>query len=96
MNLTQFSSLLPMSKRTIEKVKDQELLNPIVSDRVLQIATLYQMGKVVFGDTSSFQQWIDTPLLALGNQKPMDILNNDTGLSIIKDLVGRIQHGVYS
>ncbi len=96
MNLTQFSSLLPVSKRTIEKVKDKELLNPIVSDRVLQIATLYQMGKVVFGDTASFQQWIDTPLLALGNQKPIDILNNDTGLSIVRDLVGRIQHGVYS
>jgi putative toxin-antitoxin system antitoxin component (TIGR02293 family) len=96
MNLTQFSALLPVSKRTIEKVKDQELLNPLVSDRVLQIATLYQMGKMVFGDTASFQQWLDTPLLALGNQKPIDILDNDTGLSIVRDLVGRIQHGVYS
>ena len=96
LNLTRFSSLLPVSKRTIEKVKDQELLNPIVSDRVLQIATLYQMGSLVFGDNESFQLWIDTPILALGNQKPLDILDNDTGLAIVRELVGRIQHGVYS
>ena len=33
LNLTEFSALLPVSKRTIEKVKDADLLSPQVSDR---------------------------------------------------------------
>ncbi|MEQ6119376.1 antitoxin Xre/MbcA/ParS toxin-binding domain-containing protein [Reichenbachiella sp. MALMAid0571] len=96
MNLTEFSSLLPVSKRTIEKVKDQELLSPQVSDRVLQIGTLFQYGTDVFEDAASFQAWLHTSLIALGGKKPVSLMNNDTGISIVRDLLGRIEHGVYS
>lgn len=96
LNLTEFSSLLPVSKRTIEKIKDDELLSPVVSDRVLQIGALYQMGITVFGTSASFREWIASPLLALGGKKPLEFLDNDTGISIVRDLLGRIEHGVYS
>lgn len=96
LNLTQFSAFLPVSKRTIEKAKDQELLSPIVSDRVLQIASLYQYGTNVLGSNLSFQEWLQSSLISLGGKKPIDFMNNDTGISLIKDLLGRIEHGVYS
>lgn len=96
MNLTEFSSLLPVSKRTIEKVKDKELLSPQVSDRVLQIASLYQFGNTLFGSPHLFNEWLHTSLLALGGKKPFDFMHNDTGISYVKDMIGRIEHGVYS
>ena len=96
MNLTQFSALLPVTRRTIEKVKDEELLSPLVSDRVLQIASLFNHGMSVFGSTSSFRDWLHTSLIALGSQKPIDFIDNDTGISLVRDLLGRIEHGVYS
>lgn len=96
LNLTAFSSLLPVSKRTIEKAKDSELLSPAVSDRVLQIASLYDFGATILGSTDAFKEWVQTPLIALGSKKPIQFINNDTGISMIKDLLGRIAHGVYS
>ena len=96
LNLTQFSKLLPASKRTIEKTKDQDLLSPTVSDRVLQIASLYQFGSNVLGDNQQFQAWLQAPLIALGGKKPIDFINNGTGISMINDLLGRIEQGVYS
>ncbi len=96
LNLSQFSRLLPVSKRTIEKAKDQDLLSPVVSDRVLQIASLYQYGSNVFESNQSFQSWLQSPLIALGGKEPIDFMNNDTGISMVKDLLGRIEHGVYS
>lgn len=96
LNLTEFSALLPVSKRTIEKVRNRELLSPAVSDRVLQIASLYKHGADVFGDVVMFQDWLRSPLIALGGKKPIEFMNNDTGLSIVRDLLGRIEHGVYS
>jgi putative toxin-antitoxin system antitoxin component (TIGR02293 family) len=96
MSLTAFSALLPVSKRTIEKVKDQELLSPQVSDRVLQIASLYQYGSMVLNDRASFQDWLNTSLMALGGKCPLDFMDNDTGISIIRDILGRVEHGVYS
>ncbi len=96
LNLTEFSALLPVSKRTIEKAKNKDLLSPVVSDRVLQIVSLYQYGKDVFGDIESFKGWLQSPLIALGSKKPIEFMNNDTGISFVRDLVGRIAHGVYS
>ena len=96
LNLTEFSALLPVSKRTIEKTKDRDLLSPVVSDRVLQIASLYQFGSNVIGSNQLFQEWLQSPLIALGGKKPIHFINNDTGISMIKDLLGRVEHGVYS
>ncbi len=96
LNLTEFSALLPVTKRTIEKFKDEDLLSPIVSDRVLQIASLYQHGADVLGDVSIFKDWLNTPLIAIAGKRPIEFMNNDTGISIIHDLLGRIAHGVYS
>lgn len=96
MNVTAFSKLLPVSKRTIEKVKDQELLSPQVSDRVLQIAALYQFGSEILGSNSSFQDWMDTPIIALGGKKPISFLDRETGISMVNDTLGRIAYGVYA
>lgn len=96
LNLTEFSKLLPASKRTIEKAKDGELLSAPVSDRVLQIAALFQHGAEIFGSIDIFKQWLQSDLLALANQKPYDYLDNGTGIAIVQDLLGRIEHGVYS
>ena len=96
LNLTEFSKFLPVSKRTIEKVKDKELLSPQVSDRVLQIATLYQQGIALLGSTSVFKEWMNSPIIALGNKKPINLMDNGTGIAIIHDLLGRIEHDVYS
>ncbi|MEQ9402085.1 MAG: DUF2384 domain-containing protein [Cyclobacteriaceae bacterium] len=96
LNLTEFSALLPVSKRTIEKSKDEDLLSPVVSDRVLQIASLYQHGADTLGDVTAFKDWLNTPLISLAGKKPIEYMNNDTGISMVNDLLGRISHGVYS
>lgn len=96
LNLTQMSALLPASRRTIEKVKDDELLSPVVSDRVLRLASLFRYGHTVFGSRALFQQWLKSPVLALGGKPPMDFIHNDTGISMVQDVLGRIEHGVYS
>ncbi|MEO9804588.1 MAG: antitoxin Xre/MbcA/ParS toxin-binding domain-containing protein [Reichenbachiella sp.] len=96
MNLTEFSEFLPVSKRTLEKIKEEELISATVSDRVLQIAALFQHGAEVLGNMDAFKSWLQTELLSLANKRPMDFMDNGTGLSIIHDLLGRIEHGVYS
>ena len=96
LNLTEFSALLPVSKRTIEKVKDADLLSPQVSDRLLSLISLYQFGDQVLGDKELFKLSLKTPILALSSKRPLDFLNNETGISLVRDLLGRLEHGVYS
>ncbi|MFY0626368.1 MAG: DUF2384 domain-containing protein [Reichenbachiella sp.] len=78
------------------KVKAQDLLNPTVSDRTLQIATLFQHEIEVFERVEMFKEWLKSPLIALGQKQPYELMNNSTGIAIIHDLLGRIEHGIYS
>lgn len=96
LNLTAFSKLLPVSKRTLEKIKDKELISAPVSDRILQIAALYEYGIEVLGSKVAFQAWLDTRLMALADKKPFELMDTGSGLSIVEDLLGRIEHGIYS
>lgn len=95
-NLTEFTKLLPVTRRTIEKSKNTDLLSPAVSDRVLQIVALFDHGETVFGNVSSFKDWISTTSIALGGKRPMDFMDSDTGISLVNDQLGRIAHGVYA
>lgn len=96
LNITQFSSLLPVSKRTIEKVKDHELLRADVSDRTLELGALFQHGVEVLGSLQAFQEWLQSPIVSLGSQRPFQFLDRSSGISLVNDTLGRIAHGVYS
>lgn len=96
LNITQFSSLLPVSKRTIEKVKDHELLRTDVSDRTLELGALFQHGVEVLGSLQAFHEWLQSPIVSLGSQRPFQFLDRSSGISLVNDTLGRIAHGVYS
>jgi putative toxin-antitoxin system antitoxin component (TIGR02293 family) len=48
------------------------------------------------GDRDAASEWMSTPLPALGGSTPNDALNTDSGVREVENLIGRIEHGVYS
>ena len=96
LNITQFTSLLPVSKRTIEKVKDNDVLRTDVSDRTLELGALFQHGVEVLGSLEAFHQWLQSPIVSLGSQRPFEFLDRSSGISLVNDTLGRMAHGVYS
>ena len=50
----------------------------------------------VLGLRASAQRWLATPNTALGGINPESLLGTDRGLKDVEDLLGRIEHGVYS
>jgi putative toxin-antitoxin system antitoxin component (TIGR02293 family) len=96
LSIKELSELLPVSLRTIQRYKDDDLLDPSVSEHALQIAEVLSKGSRVFNDIESLQQWLHTPAVALGNKTPLSFLDTGFGARIVTDLLGRIEHGVYS
>lgn len=50
----------------------------------------------VFQDTENAHKWLNTPNRALDNKIPMNLLQNPTAAQMVLDVLGRIEHGVYS
>ena len=73
------------------------LLSSDESDRVYRIAAAYRSALQLFeGDAESARRWIKEPAKALGGDTPLEHLNTEAGAAEVRDLIGRIEHGVYS
>ncbi len=67
-----------------------------ISERILALTDLYSYGYEVFESEDKFNSWLFLPNKALGNKKPFDIIDNQFGREEIKNILGRIEFGIYS
>lgn len=68
----------------------------ISSKKILELLKLFNKGNEVFGDESNFKNWLQEESIALGRQKPIDILQTSKGIQIIWEELTRIEHGIFS
>lgn len=83
----------PVSTRTLCRYKKQKKLSPSISERLVELAELFSIGIGVFEKADLFYLWLRSPSVALGN-KPINLIGNAIGIDILKDELGRIEHGV--
>ncbi len=96
LSLKELSTLLPVSLRTIQRYKDDERLEPNISEKALLIAEVLGRGIDVISSVEMLQHWLHTTSIALGNRTPISLLDTSFGARMVTDLLGRIEHGVYS
>lgn len=94
-SLPEWSSFLHLSERTIQRYKkENKTFDALQSERIVEIKLLYNYGSMVFGGSTGFNTWLDTESLALGRVKPKSLLDSSFGIGLLKDELGRIEHGV--
>jgi putative toxin-antitoxin system antitoxin component (TIGR02293 family) len=89
------------------KVREQRRLSPDESERVLGVARLVaQVEQMVggagtgagpaFGAARWVAAWLDTPLPALGGERPASLMDTAAGREIVAGLVAQLQSGAYA
>lgn len=92
----QLASILSVARATLINKKGTEKFNSTLSEKIVGLADIYSYGYEVFEDEVRFNQWIFRPNQALNGQTPFDLIDNQFGREEVKDLIGRIDYGVYS
>jgi len=95
LNDKELIKILPISKRQLERYPPSHNLNKEITSHLLQIIQLYQKGYKLFG-TDKFNLWIRTQNKILNHHKPIELMDTSIGIEMIEDVIGRIEHGVYS
>jgi putative toxin-antitoxin system antitoxin component (TIGR02293 family) len=90
------AAILSVARATLINKKGAAKFNPTLSERILALADIYSYGYEVFEDQDRFNEWIFRPNRSLGGQAPYDILDNQYGREEVKNIIGRIDFGVYS
>lgn len=61
--------------------------------RMLEIETL---ANRVFGDEQKAEAWLQRSNASLSGQKPADLLKDELGTAVVRELLERIDHGIFA
>jgi putative toxin-antitoxin system antitoxin component (TIGR02293 family) len=80
----------------VARRKKEERLRADESDRLFRVARIAVQATEVLGSVEKASRWLHRPNLALGDQAPLKLLDTDIGARQVEEILGRIEHGVYS
>lgn len=87
---------LSVTRSTLINKKGEQKFNDHISEGIIAVAEIYSFGYEVFENKNNFNQWMFAANQALGGAAPFDFMDNQFGRDEIRNLIGRIAHGVYS
>lgn len=91
------AGVLGIPERTLARRKKDNRLSPHESERLLRMARLFDQTLSLFGgDREAAVNWLRTPKKALRNQSPFHFARTEIGAREVENLIGRIEHGVFS
>lgn len=94
--IDQICDLVHISARTLQRKDESESLGPLVSERALDLANVLVQGVNALGSLKAMQSWLIAIRPALGGSTPLSLLDTSLGCELVSDVLGRIEHGVYS
>lgn len=91
------ADLVGIRARTLQRRREAGLLSAQESERLYRYIRLYRRTLEVFdNDVESARDFLSTPQPGLEGQVPRDFARSELGADAAMDLLGRIEHGVYT
>lgn len=90
-------TIFQISVRTLQRFEAHQNLSPSLTEKVLELNEIFEMGQDVFGKEHTLTtKWLQEPNEALGKVSPLSLLDTHAGFQQVKQVLGRLMHGVYS
>ncbi len=95
--LTRLADILGIPERTLARRKVSRRLTPEESERLLRISAVFEDAVDLFeGDVAAAVNWLTTPRKALGDRPPLTYARTEPGAREVENLIGRLEHGIFS
>lgn len=93
----KLAASIGMSPRTLTRRKKENKLTASESDRLVSISRLLSLSVELFeGNKAQAFSWFGNANRALGNISPLEMAATETGTREVENLIGRLEHGVFS
>ena len=81
--------------RTLSRRKDAGQPEAMESDRLVRLERVFAHAVEVFETTERARDWLETPNRALGDHRPLELLETDAGAREVYEALGRVDHGIF-
>lgn len=97
LNDNDWANILDTTTRTLDRYKkDNKSFSSTQTEKIIEIQQLMKFGAKVFGDITKFNNWLVRENAGLGNITPKSLLDTSIGKGLIKDSLGKIEHGIFA
>jgi len=97
LSLQDWSGYLEISLKSLQRYqKESRRFKPIHSEKIMELAEVMVTGMEVFDDGEKLRLWMETPSLALGHKRPLDLIRNSYGKELVIRELMAIEHGIFS
>ena len=93
---TELAGVLGIAERTLARRRKRGVFTAEESAKLLRLARSLSRATEVFEKGEAAVDWLKRPNRALGHARPLDLLDTDIGGENVLDVLGRIEHGVFS
>lgn len=93
----EWSNYLGISTRTLDRYKIGVKKFPSrQSERIIEIKRLLNYGESVFENWENLMYWMSTNNIPMGGVIPKELLDTSMGINMVRDQLGRIEHGIFA
>lgn len=97
LTLDRIKQAAGISEGSFARRKKSGRLSQQESERMVRLGRVFDHAASLYdGDQIGAREWLETPIPALGNQRPLDLAQTEPGAREVEDLIGRIAHGIVS
>lgn len=82
--------------RTLARRKKEKRLSCEESDRLVRLVRMIVYAEEVIGNREKAHAWLRRPNRVLGEKRPIDLLDTESGARMVETILGRIEHGIYT
>ena len=85
---------LGISERTLHRLKHAPVVPATIADKVARAHDVITRASEVLGSRAAAQRWLARSSPALGGKTPLSHLDTSLGWEQVKQVLGRIEHGI--
>lgn len=94
LSLDEIDRLIIPRRTLAHRKARQQPLSRAESERAVRVASLTALAEETFGNRAKAQTWLRRSTSALGDRRPLDLLDSEPGARVVEQLLYRITHGI--
>lgn len=95
-SVAELAAAVNIPSRTLARRRREGRFRTDESERLFRIAKLFDRASDVLGSGTRAREWLKSPKKALGGKTPLTYADTEPGAQEVSDLLGRLEHGVFS